>query len=99
MRRYRVVRHFAFCWLALLFVPFVHAQKTQADLNARLLNKPLFLRDTWYADKLEFDPHGQLLGDSKRVAFTLAGIDVTDVKLSSSGLTIWGHRMGIVFDK
>jgi len=98
MRRYRVVRHFAFCWLALLFVPFVHAQKTQADLNARLLNKPLFLREKWVNDKLKFDAQGQLLGKSDRVVFTLAGIDVTKVKLSSGQLNISGRRVGVIFE-
>jgi len=98
MRRYRVVRHFAFCWLALLFVPFVHAQKTQADLNARLLNKPLFLREKWVNDKLKFDAQGQLLGKSDRVVFTLAGIDVTKVKLSSGQLKISGRRVGVIFE-
>lgn len=72
-----------------------YAQSNESELRTRLFKKPLFLRGHWVDDKLAFDTRGNLLGDSKSVIFTLAGIDVSAVKLSSRELTITGKRMGL----
>jgi TonB family protein len=85
--------------LVLLLPGGMHAQSTKADLRARLVNKPLFLRGQWVDDDLRFDERGKLTGDSKPVTFTLAAINVKDVKLSSDALTLRGERMGLEFNK
>jgi TonB family protein len=99
MQRHRVIRHSIFCLLVLLTAPGLHAQTNEAEVRARLLKNPLFLRGTWVKNTLKFDSQGQLAGKSKPGVFTLAGIDVTDVEFSPTTLKILGQRMGITFDR
>ncbi|MGA1984094.1 MAG: energy transducer TonB [Acidobacteriaceae bacterium] len=75
------------------------AQKTEADLRARLVNQPLYLRGHWSGDTLAFDDAGQLQGTSAPVAFTLAGVDVESVKLTAKELVLSGQRVGLEFEK
>jgi TonB family protein len=77
----------------------VSAQKTEADIKARLVDKPLYLRGQWGNDKLEFDAAGHLQGSSPLVSFTVAGIDIESVKLTPKELVLGGQRMGLEFDK
>ncbi len=75
------------------------AQKTEADIRARLVKKPLFLRGQWASDKLAFDDAGHVQGASGPTSFTLAGVEIGSVKLTSSGLVLDGQRMGLEFNK
>ena len=100
MRYSRAARRWVFvCLLALTASPALSAQSTEADIKARLVHKPLFLRGRWANDNLKFDPDGNLIGNSRPLVFTLAGIDVDRVKLSSKSLDIRGKRVGIAFSK
>jgi TonB family protein len=86
--------------LAFLVAPCcVTAQKSEADLRARLLHQPLYLRGQWSGDTLDFDPAGNLKGASAPVSFTLSGIDVQSAKLTSNELVLVGQRVGLEFDK
>ena len=75
------------------------AQKTEADLRARLVKKPLYLRGQWSSDRLAFDGTGALKGTSAPVTFTLAGADIESVKLTSKELVLKAQRVGLEFDK
>lgn len=81
----------------LLATGHLFAQTSEADLKARLVDKPLYLRGEWEADKLKFDASGQLLGSSKTLPFTLSGMDVQKIKLDDKGLALEGKRVGIEF--
>lgn len=73
------------------------AQKTEADLRARLVDKPLYLRGQWGADKLEFDSSGRLQGKPAIVSFTLSGIAIDSLKLTNDGMDLEGQRVGLEF--
>jgi TonB family protein len=75
------------------------AQKTETELRARLIDKPLYLRGQWSSDKLAFDVSGHLQGTSAPVTFTLAGVEIGLVKLTSKGLVLGGQRVGLEFTK
>ena len=85
--------------LALATPIFASAQKTEADIKARLVDQPLYLRGQWDADKLAFDEGGQLQGRAGLVSFTLSGIQVESVKLNSKELDLEGQRVGLEFTK
>ena len=88
--------------LLILLVPAAlpsRAQSTGPAIEARLLDKPLYLRGAWLDDKLRFDSAGQLLGRSRTTSFTLAAIDISRVDLQSNKLLLEGRRVGIQFDK
>jgi TonB family protein len=75
------------------------AQSSIADIKARLLNKPLYLRGTWRDDSLRFDEDGKLIGSSAPISFTLAGFNLGNVSLKSNRLLLDGTRMGTEFIK
>jgi TonB family protein len=75
------------------------AQKTEADLRARLINKPLYLRAEWGGDKLSFDAAGHPEKTFAPVSFTLAGVEIQSVKLTRKELVLEGQRVGFEFDK
>lgn len=75
------------------------AQKSEADLRARLIQKPLYLRGQWRGDKLAFDGLGHLTGTSAPVTFTLAGVDIQFVKLTAKELVLNGQRVGLEFNQ
>jgi TonB family protein len=89
------------CTLAFLcacsFAVPTHAQSTEADLNARLMGKPLYLRGFWRDDTLHFDPTGHLRGTSGPVTFTLSGFDLKNVHLKQNKLILEGNRVGLEF--
>ena len=91
------MNRFALLTLTLLSLPAA-AQSTLADLQARLMHKPLYLRGQWSADKLRFDNTGHLLGTAQTLPFTVSGIDVKDLTLKNGGLRIEGTRAGLRFD-
>ena len=84
--------------LVLLATPLT-AQTTEAELQARLVHQPLYLRGQWSDDKLAFDPGGKLLVPSASASFTVSGVDVQAVKLTPSGITLEAQRIGLRFDK
>ena len=75
------------------------AQETEADLRARLVDKPLYLRGQFGEDKLAFDAAGQLAKPVAPVTFTLAGVDIRSVELTSKELVLGGQRVGLEFEK
>ena len=83
-----------------MFAPScLFAQKAEADIKARLVKKPLFLRGQWGSDKLAFDDLGHLQVKVLPVAFTLAGVEIKSVKLTPMGLVLGGQRVGLEFEK
>jgi TonB family protein len=91
-------------WLPALLLVFavpscLVAQKTEADLRARLVDQPLYLRGQWTGDKLAFDDAGNLKGASTPGSFTLSGIEIQSIKLTSKELVLGGQRVGLEFNK
>jgi TonB family protein len=74
------------------------AQNSEAEVSARLIGKPLYLRGFWADDKLKFDSDGKLEGNSSTVPFTEAAIDVDSVKLKGKRLEIAGRRIALEFE-
>jgi TonB family protein len=81
----------------LLAAVSLNAQSTQAELETRLLQKPLYLRGLWRNDKLQFDQAGVIQGKSLPMSFTLAGIEITRVRLKPNELLLDGRRVGLTF--
>ncbi len=75
----------------------LQAQSTLADLKARLVKQPLYLRGRWRDDKLFFDTSGQLIGTSAPTTFTIAGIEIRSVDLKADRLILKGRRAGLEF--
>jgi TonB family protein len=89
------------CILALIcacsFAVLAQAQSTEADLNTRLMGKPLYLRGFWNDDTLHFDPTGHLIGTSDPISFTLSGFDLKGIRLQQNKLILEGQRIGLEF--
>jgi hypothetical protein len=87
------------CLLALLstcaLASPLHAQSSESDLKARLMDKPLYLRGCWRDDKLHFDAAGQIKGNSSPVTFTLSGFELRTVHLKQDRLVLEGRRIGL----
>lgn len=79
------------------FAPLAVAQSTEADLKARLVNKPLYLRSFLKEDNLKFDLAGRLTVPSAHTPFPLSGIYIDSVKLQKDKLVLSGGRMGLQF--
>ena len=75
----------------------VRAQTTEAEIKARLIGKPLYLRGFWVDDRLKFDADGQPTSNFRTGTFTETGIDVHKVKLSDGVLHLKGQRVGLEF--
>jgi TonB family protein len=73
----------------------LYAQSTEADIMARLVDKPLYLRGFWGADKLRFDAAGKLIGTAPTVSFTLSGFEIRKVHLKKDKLVLEGRRIGL----
>lgn len=73
------------------------AQSTEADISARLVGKPLFLRGFWAEDKLKFDAAGQPEGKVTVTSFTLSGIRLDSVNIHGGKLRLHGLREGLEF--
>jgi hypothetical protein len=82
---------------SVLSVP-LHAQSTQADLKARLKNKPLYLRGRWSNDDLHFDSTGKLLGTTRQTSITLSGFHLDGLHLDGTKLALKGVRVGLELD-
>jgi TonB family protein len=81
------------CIFSLL--PTLQAQSTEADIKAKLMDKPLYLRGFWRENNLHFDSSGQLQGKSDNITFTLGGFELQSVKLKPDKLILEGHRIGL----
>jgi len=82
----------------------VAAQSTQAGIETRLLNQPLYLRGSWLGKKLSFDGAGNIVGRCATAAakdcsesFTLSGVQVNKVDLQPNKLVLTGMRAGVKF--
>jgi len=73
----------------------LHAQSTEAELNARLKDKALYLRGCWRDDTLHFNSTGQLVGSSTPTSFTLSGFDLETLHLENDKLVLDGVRVGL----
>ena len=76
----------------------LHAQSTQADLKARLKNKPLYLRGRWSNDDLHFDSTGKLIGTTRQTSITLSGFHLDGLHLDGTKLALKGVRVGLELD-
>lgn len=84
--------------LLMLSSAFVaNAQSTQAELETRLLHKPLYLRGVYRDDKLSFDSAGKLESPSALTTFTLSGVEITKLSVGSSRLHLQGRRIALQF--
>ncbi len=89
------------CLLVLLLLSSAaatNAQLTKAELESRLLHKPLYLRGVWRNDRLSFNAVGKLQGISAPTSFTLSGIEILKVKLEPTKLRLEGRRVGLQFE-
>jgi len=75
----------------------LRAQTTEAEIKARLVGKPLYLRGFWANDKLKFDSTGSLTSKSPIGPFTLCGVEVSEVRVRPDELTIDARRIGLEF--
>jgi len=75
------------------------AQTTEADIAARLVDKPLLLRGFWAQDKLRFHADGTPVDLYAAESFTESAIDVKAVHLRDDSLFIEGQRVGLRFDR
>jgi TonB family protein len=66
------------------------------DWNARLKNKPLYLRGFWAGDKLSFDAAGKPPENSAVGPVCLSGVEVESVALEHKLLVIHAHRVALV---
>jgi hypothetical protein len=85
-------------WLFLLILTAqsAYAQNSEKELANRLIGHPLYLRDAWQENRIEFDSHGQPIGDVHRGPVTLSGVDVTGIKLRGNNLEIRGRRVALI---
>jgi TonB family protein len=89
-------RVFLVATVAVSIVSPAAGQSADAQWNARLVGKPLYLRGFWSADKLDFDGSGKLLSDPKVGPVTLSGVDVTSTAVEGNSLVIQGNRVALV---
>jgi hypothetical protein len=75
--------------------PILHAQSTESEINARLINQPLYLRGCWRDDTLHFDSDGHLKDHSLAVTFTLCGFELQNVQLKPDKVILKGRRIGL----
>jgi len=85
--------------LGMALIACAQGQSTASDLQARLLKKTLYLRGFYAENKLRFDGQGVVEGSPAVGTFTLAGVAVDRVELSSDSLRLRGHRMALTFPK
>jgi Gram-negative bacterial TonB protein C-terminal len=72
------------------------AQAQEDLISKRLVGRPLYLREAWLDDKIDFDGQGRPIGDAHRGPLTLAGVDITKVRLSGSKLELRGQRVALI---
>jgi TonB family protein len=77
------------------FSSLLQAQTSEADIKARLADKPLYLRGGWSDDTLRFDSSGKLEGGSAPLTFTLSGFELIALHLQPDKLVMEGRRIGL----
>ncbi len=70
---------------------------TEDELKQMLVGKPLFLRGGFLSDSLSFNEHGNLIGDSARGSYTLCGVQIEKVRMTSRKIQLEGARYGLHF--
>jgi Gram-negative bacterial TonB protein C-terminal len=68
----------------------------QSDLSQRLIGRPLYLREAWLNDKIEFSAWGEPIGEVHRGPLTLGGVDIKKIKLERDRLEMWGERVALI---
>ena len=71
---------------------------TEAELRAKLVGRPLFLRGLYLDETLHFNMNGDLIGQSPKGSFTLCGVFVDHVRLTKKTLELEGVRFGVHFE-
>lgn len=66
-------------------------------LKQILIGKPLYLRQGYLDNNLEFDVQGRLTGHARQGSFTLCQIQINKVKLSKHKLELEGDRYALHF--
>ena len=84
-------------FLLLISTAAVVAQSTEGELRARLIHKPLYLRGLWVDDDLHFDAAGKNSGSAAPTSFTVGGVEIDSLQLTSAALVLKGHRVGLEF--
>ena len=77
---------------------FAWGQSTEAAVEARLKDKPLYLRGRWEGKNLSFDGAGIPDKVYPVASFTISGFEESKVHLSGDHLRVEGQRMALVFD-
>lgn len=70
----------------------------EAELKARLMGRPLFLRGLWLGETLHFNMNGDLVGQAQKGSFTLCGITVDKVRVTKKTVELEGIRYGVHFE-
>ena len=70
---------------------------TEDELKQMLVGKPLFLRGGYLSDTLNFNEHGNLIGDSVRGSYTLCGVQIEKMRITSRKIQLEGARYGLHF--
>lgn len=68
--------------------------QVQRDLNSEFKGKTLLLRHFYENYDLEYDAHGDVVGDVKPSPWTLAYVKIAKVLVTSHGIEIMGNRKG-----
>ena len=70
---------------------------TEADLQRRLIGKPLYLRGGWLGDSLTFTEHGDPVGHPATGSYTLSAIQIDKVHLTKHRVEFEGSRYALHF--
>jgi hypothetical protein len=81
---------------SLLFMIAVPALAQQSNVSERLIGRPLYLREAWLDDRIEFDASGKPMSDAHRGPLTLGGVDIKKVKIGHDRLVMWGERVALI---
>jgi Gram-negative bacterial TonB protein C-terminal len=70
----------------------------EAELKARLVGRPLYLRGLWLGETLHFNMNGDLVGQSAKGSFTLCGVFIDHVRVTKKTVELEGVRFGVHFE-
>jgi TonB family protein len=70
---------------------------TEDQLRQMLVGKPLFLRGGYLDNTLTFSENGDLLTGSARGSYTLCGVEIERVRLTTHKVELTGSRYGLHF--
>ena len=78
-------------------VQTVHGEVKEEQLKQLLMGKPLYLRNGYQDNSLDFDEYGKLVSHSPRGSYTLSQIQINKVKLTKHKLELQGDRYALHF--